>query len=35
MAEEKTFIMPEGGNSIDPNLWAALGNNGGGFGNGM
>lgn len=36
MSEEKTYIFPEGmgGNSIDPNLWAALGNNGGGFGGG-
>lgn len=36
MSDEKTYIFPEGtGNSIDPNLWAALGNNGGGFGGGM
>lgn len=34
--DEKTYIFPEGaGNSIDPNLWAALNNNGGGFGGGM
>lgn len=33
---EKTYVFDGGGNnSIDPNLWAALGNNGGGFGGGF
>lgn len=34
MSEEKTFVFPEGNGSIDPNLWAALNNNGG-MGGGM
>lgn len=37
MAEEKTYVFDGGGNqsSIDPNLWAALGNGGGFGGNGF